>query len=168
MKPSLLFDFTVDKTNNKVHVTREFAAPLELVWKAWTTAELLDQWWAPRPYTNTTVSMNFSNGGRWHYYMTSPEGQKHYCLADYNDIITEKEFKAIDAFCDEKGVKQQGFLDSRWHNTFTAEGNTTKVKVEISYDSLEQLEAIINMGFKEGFTMGLGNLDELLESLQKK
>lgn len=167
MKSSLLFDFTVDKVNNKVHVTREFNAPLDLVWKSWTTAELLDQWWAPRPYTNTTISMNFSNGGRWLYYMTSPEGQKHYCLADYSDIVSEKEFKAIDAFCDEKGNKQQGFLDSKWHNSFKALGNTTQVNVVISYDSLEQLETIIQMGFKEGFTMGLGNLDELLMDLQK-
>jgi uncharacterized protein YndB with AHSA1/START domain len=167
MKSSLLFDFTVDKVNNKVNVTREFAAPLTLVWKAWTTAELLDQWWAPRPYTNTTLSMNFSNGGRWHYFMTSPEGQKHYCLADYNDIITEKEFKAIDAFCDENAVITQGFLDSNWHNSFKTVGDITRVDVVISYKNLEQLETIIKMGFKEGFTMGLGNLEELLENLQK-
>ena len=167
MKSSLLFDFTVDKVNNKVNVTREFAAPLELVWKAWTTAELLDQWWAPRPYTNTTVSMNFSNGGRWHYYMTSPEGQKHYCLADYSEIITEKEYKATDAFCDENTVINEAFLPSHWHNRFKTVGTIIQVDIEITYQNLEQLEAIISMGFKEGFTMGLGNLEELLESLQK-
>lgn len=47
MRPALLFDFTVDKEHNTIHVVREFDASKELVWQAWTTAELLDQWWAP-------------------------------------------------------------------------------------------------------------------------
>lgn len=49
MNTPLLFDFSVNKENKTIHVTREFAANRELVWKAWTTAELLDQWWAPKP-----------------------------------------------------------------------------------------------------------------------
>jgi uncharacterized protein YndB with AHSA1/START domain len=43
-------NFVVDKQNNKVKVTREFAAPLSKVWAAWTQSELLDQWWAPKPW----------------------------------------------------------------------------------------------------------------------
>lgn len=52
MKNDLLFDFTVSKENKTIHIKREFNANLELVWQAWTTAELLDQWWAPKPYQN--------------------------------------------------------------------------------------------------------------------
>ena len=49
MNPHLHFDFKVNKENNSIQVEREFAADLDLVWAAWTTAELLDQWWAPKP-----------------------------------------------------------------------------------------------------------------------
>ncbi len=49
MNSTLLFDFSVNKENKTVHIEREFNAGLDLVWKAWTTAELLDQWWGPNP-----------------------------------------------------------------------------------------------------------------------
>ncbi|MDB5087036.1 MAG: hypothetical protein JWR09_1030, partial [Mucilaginibacter sp.] len=59
MNNDLLFDFSVNKENKTVHILREFNATLELVWKAWTTAELLDQWWAPKPLASKTKFMNF-------------------------------------------------------------------------------------------------------------
>ena len=58
MNSNLLFDFTVDKTTNTINVRREFDADTDLVWKAWTTSELLDQWWAPKPYRSLTKSMD--------------------------------------------------------------------------------------------------------------
>src|SRR6185312_13805886 len=64
MKNSLLFDFTVDKATNMVYVKREFAADRELVWDAFTKQEILDQWWAPKPWASRTKHMNFENGGR--------------------------------------------------------------------------------------------------------
>jgi len=59
MKNDLLFDFTVDKTAKTVFITREFNAPLSLVWDAFTKQELLDQWTAPAPYKAKTKYMNF-------------------------------------------------------------------------------------------------------------
>ena len=67
MNTNLFFDVTVNKTDNLIYVKREFDAGLPLVWQAWTTAELLDQWWAPLPYKNKTKLMDFRNGGVWHY-----------------------------------------------------------------------------------------------------
>ena len=59
MNSNLLFDFIVDKETQTVNVKREFNAGLALVWDAWTKPELLDQWWAPKPYQNKTKSMDF-------------------------------------------------------------------------------------------------------------
>jgi uncharacterized protein YndB with AHSA1/START domain len=64
MKNNLLFDFIVDKKTKKVFVNREFAANLSLVWDAFTKQEILDQWWAPKPWQSKTKSMNFKVGGR--------------------------------------------------------------------------------------------------------
>ena len=73
MKNDLLFDFTVDKTTKKVFINREFAADLSLVWDAYTKQEILDQWWAPKPWASKTKFMNFEVGGRRFYAMVSPE-----------------------------------------------------------------------------------------------
>lgn len=79
--------FSKDVANKKLTVVREFDAPLEKVWKAWTESELLDQWWAPKPWKAITQSMDFREGGKWLYYMLGPDGSRHYCRADYKTIV---------------------------------------------------------------------------------
>ena len=64
MKTNLIFDFVVDKDNKTVTIEREFLANRDLVWSAWTEPEILDQWWAPKPYVSKTKAMEFKVGGR--------------------------------------------------------------------------------------------------------
>ena len=80
MKNDLLFDFTVDKSTKTVSVTREFDADLSLVWDAYTKPEILDQWWAPKPWASKTKVMDFEVGGRRFYAMVSPEGNETWSL----------------------------------------------------------------------------------------
>jgi len=80
MKNSLLFDFTVDKSTNTVFVKREFEADQPLVWDAFTKQEILDRWWAPKPWTSRTRYMNFEIGGRRFYAMCGPEGEEHWSV----------------------------------------------------------------------------------------
>ena len=101
---NLLFDFTVDKATKTVSITREFDAELSLVWDAFTTKEILDQWWAPKPSRNQTKSMDFREGGMWLYAMISPENEIHWCKNDYHKIIHHSMFSGLDAFCDENGI----------------------------------------------------------------
>jgi len=166
MNANLLFDFTVDKEAKTIHVKREFDADRSLVWKAWTTADLLDQWWAPQPFRNKTKAMDFSEGGFWHYYMISPENEKHWCRFDYEKIDVEKKFTGLDAFCDEAGNLNTAFSRMHWQNNFASAGNGTVVNITITVDSFETLEKIIEMGFKEGFTQGLDQLETLLGTLK--
>lgn len=158
------FDFIVDKENNTINAKRAFAADLALVWQAWTEAAILDQWWAPKPYVTKTKFMEFKVGSYWHYAMISPEGEKHWCRADYQQIDILKSFSGLDAFCDENGKVTDSFPRSLWHNEFSQDGENTFVNITIKYSSLNDLEKIIELGFKEGFTMALGNLDQLLEA----
>lgn len=168
MNTNLLFDFSVDKEQKSILVIRSFAAPLDLVWDAWTKAELLDQWWAPKPYRVETKSMDFREGGSWLYAMISPENEAHWCRADYKKITPKQSFSGLDAFCDEAGNLIADFPRSLWNNHFSeTDDETTTVQISLQFDSLEDLEKIIDMGFKEGFTMGLENLDTLLLTLQK-
>ena len=86
MKNDLLFDFTVDKAAQTVYITREFDADLSLVWDAYTKPEILDQWWAPKPWASKTKVMNFEVGGRRFYAMVSPEGQERWSIQKYTSI----------------------------------------------------------------------------------
>ena len=164
MKNNLKFDFIVNKENNTVNVHREFAANLELVWDAWTNPEILDQWWAPKPYRTETKSMDFREGGMWLYAMVSPENIKHWCKNDYHKIVDQSMFSGLDAFCDEYGTVDTEMPRTLWTNEFNAIGESTSVNITAKYNSLADLEKIIELGFKEGFTMALENLDLYIEA----
>lgn len=156
-------NFNVDKESNQIQVIREFAAPVSQVWKAWTQQELLDQWWAPKPWTAQTKEMDFREGGKWIYAMVSPEGEKHWARTDFQSVKTLVSFTGLDAFVDEKGNKNTGLPESTWKVEFDESSiTTTLVSVSIEYDSTEDLEKILEMGFIEGFSAALQNLDELL------
>ena len=167
MKNKLLFNFDINKENNTVHVKREFAAELDLVWDAWTKPELLDQWWAPKPYKAVTKSMDFREGGTWLYYMLSPENQKHWCKNDYQKIDPKRSYTGLDAFCDENGKTNVSMPRTQWTNTFKQVApDKTLIYIVSKYEKLSDLETVIAMGFQEGFTAGLNQLDELLLTLK--
>ncbi len=167
MNNNLLFDFSVNKENKNIHIQREFDADLELVWKAWTTAELLDQWWGPEPWRAETKTMDCREGGFWHYAMVGPEGEKHWSKASYMTIKKEKSFTAKDGFCDENGTMNPAFPQNLWENNFIPKGNKVQVDMILTFDTLADLEKTIEMGFKEGMTLGLEQLDKLLSTLKK-
>lgn len=168
MNSNLLFDFTVNKENKTIHVKREFNTNLELVWKAWTTAELLDQWWGPKPWHVETKTMDFRENGFWLYAMVGPEGDRQWCRANYISIVKEKSFCAKDGFCDENGMMNPSFPQNLWENNFTTKGSMVEVDILLTFDTIADLEQTVGMNFKEGFTIGLQQLDKLLSTLQNK
>lgn len=168
MTNDLLFDFTVDKAAKTVYVNKEFDAQLPLVWDAFTKQELLDQWWAPKPWASKTKFMNFKVGGRRFYAMVSPEGQEHWSIQDFTSISPTTNFKFTDAFADKDEVINTAFPSSEWDLNFSEQNDTTTVKITIKHKTLDALEQIMQMGFKEGFTMTLNELQLLLQNLNTK
>lgn len=164
MKTNLLFDFIVNKETQTVTVTREFLANLDLVWSAWTEPEILDQWWAPKPYMSKTKVMDFKVGGRRFYAMISPEGQKHWSIQKYTSISPKTNFKMLNTFADEH--ENPVLPGSDWNLNFSEQNGVTKVIITIYNKSLERMEKMIEMGFKEGFTATLKDLDILLSTLK--
>lgn len=163
---NLLFDFTVDKAKKTVFVNKEFDADLSLVWDAFTKQEILDQWWAPKPWSSETKVMNFKPGGRRFYAMVSPEGDEHWALQQYTSVTPKTNFKYLNAFADKD--ENPDLPGSDWDLSFSEENGKTKVSITIKNDSLERMEKMIEMGFQGGFTMTLNFLDELLATLSKK
>lgn len=62
-----------DLANEKVTISRHFDVQPQRVWDAWTKSEILDRWWAPKPWKAETREFNFRVGGSWHYAMVGPE-----------------------------------------------------------------------------------------------
>jgi uncharacterized protein YndB with AHSA1/START domain len=160
---NLLFDFTVDKATKTIHITREFAADLDLVWDAFTKAEILDQWTAPKPWKVRTKEMDFREGGRWLYAMVTLE-KTHWSLAEFIEINPKSNFSSRNTFSDENGnYIIDGF--SLTKNSFKAGTDTTTVHIEKKFDQLSTLEMMVSGGYKEGMAAGLSNLDEYLRTM---
>src|SRR6266478_6396579 len=162
----LLFDFTLDKSKKTVFINREFDADLSLVWDAFTKQEILDQWWAPKPWASKTKVMNFEVGGRRFYAMVSPEGQERWSIQKYTSISPKTNFKFLNAFADEN--ENPELPGSEWDLNFSEQNGTTKVSISIYNESLERMEKMIEMGFKEGTMSQLNNLDDLLAKLSRE
>ncbi len=162
---NLLFDFTVDKAAQKVFITREFDADLSLVWDAFTKAEILDQWVAPKPWKSKTKFMDFKVGGRRFYAMVSPEGLERWAIQQYTSISPKTNFKMFNAFADKD--ENPELPGSDWDYTFSEQNGKTTVRITIYNESLARMEKMIEMGFKEGFTMSMTNLENVLTALSK-
>lgn len=161
MKYNLAYDFTTDKVNHTITIKREFAAERALVWDAFTKSELLEKWFAPKPWKAVTKSMDFREGGHWLYAMVSPEGEKHWGITNYVTIKDKAGYTAKDAFTDEEGTINPALPQAVWDTSFSSNDDRTMVTIVIKYDDLSQLEETIKMGFKEGIGMSFENLDEL-------
>lgn len=163
---NLHFEFRVDKSAKTVFIDRDFNAELSLVWDAFTKQDMLDQWWAPKPYESKTLKMDFAVGGRRFYAMLSPEGQAiGWHIQDYTSITPKTNFKYFSVFADkDENPFPPG---SDWDFSFKEENNRTRVSITIYNESLERMEKMIEMGFTEGFTATLNQLENLLSTFNK-
>ena len=167
MTSNLLFNFKVNKSTSTVFVDKEFDAELSLVWDAFTKQEILDQWWAPKPLISKTKVMNFEVGGRRFYSMVWPEGQEYWGVEKYTLINPKTNIKWLASFTDKDENINAELPTSEWELNFSEQNGITKVSIVIINKTLADIEMIIQMGFKEGFTMTLNELTNLLKTLKK-
>ncbi|MGZ3813063.1 MAG: SRPBCC domain-containing protein [Mucilaginibacter sp.] len=163
MKNNFLFE--PDLAAKTIHIVREFDAPLENVWRAWTEPDLIEKWIAPRPWTAETKIMDFTVGGTWLYAMVSPEGQKHWSHAEFTAIEKGCSISSANMFSDEDGNPFDGASKSHTVTKFlSVDGKETKVDVMKTFTDEATVKMFAEMGFKEGTIMGYNQLDELLTS----
>jgi uncharacterized protein YndB with AHSA1/START domain len=146
-------------------VSREFNAPIEKVWKAYSQKELLDQWWGPSPWKAETKKMDFRNGGHWHYAMVGPENEKHWARMNYLNIDPLKKMQIEDLFCDENGKVNTTLPVSKGEMVFTKTTSGTKVDFKMYYATEEDVKKMVEMGFEQGITQCLEQLEELLRKI---
>jgi uncharacterized protein YndB with AHSA1/START domain len=160
----LVNTFEVDEESNSITITREFRADIPRVWKAWTSAEILDMWWAPKPWKSKTKSMDFKSGGYRHYAMCGPEGEEHWGLTKFSTVQEFVEFTGSDCFADaDADVNVNEALPvATFKVSFKSAGETTIVTNQATYAHVDQLTATLEMGFEDGITMAMEGLDEVL------
>jgi uncharacterized protein YndB with AHSA1/START domain len=160
-----IFLFETDLAAKKIHVVREFNAPIEKVWKAFTDPVVLEKWIAPKPWTAETKIWDFTVGGISLYAMVSPEGQKHWVYAKFTAIENGSAFSTTGMFCDGEGNPVSDGPKSYRDTTFSSiDGNRTKVDMVITFEEESTIKMFVEGGFKEGTAMTLSLLDELLAS----
>lgn len=165
MNANLQFDFIVDKAQNTLTITREFAAPRARVWDCYTQPELLDQWFAPKPLTAKTQLMDFREGGRWHYVMIDPSGQEYWSVLQYLTITPQAQYTALDGFSNAAGELNPDMPQARWEVNFSDKSDHALVQSIVQYASLADLETVVQMGMEAGMASVLERLDELLVRL---
>lgn len=167
MKHNLQFDFIADKEKNTLTIRREFLANRQLVWDCYTKSELLDQWFAPAPLTTKTKSMEFREGGHWHYAMVEPNGTEYWGYTEYLKIQPIDYYTSLDAFSNAEGEINKDLPRAEWVVTFTDKDENALVEFIVTYKSLSDLEQVIQMGMEQGMIATLEKLDKLLLIIKK-
>lgn len=156
-------DVTHDVDTRTLVITAEFAAPVERIWKVYADPRQLERVFGPPTYPATFVEHDLSPGGRAHYYMTSPEGEKYYgwwkitTVDEPHRLTFEDGFAGDDTFAplDNMPVSQNVYvfesIDSGTRATFTS-----------TYASAEDLQKVLDMGVVEGASAAINQIDDLL------
>ena len=108
--------------------------------------------------------MDFSVGGKRFYAMVSPDGQERWILQTYLVINPKTHFKYFNVFADANENPDQ--FGSEWDISFSEQDGLTTVQISIFNESLERLERMLELGFKEGYAASMANLEALLENMQ--
>jgi len=140
----------------------EFDADVERVWQIWEDPRQLERWWGPPGYPATFEGFEFEPGGAAGYYMTTPEGEKPRGWWRFTNIERPHRLEFDDGFADENGepVAEVG----AGHATVTLEdlGGRTRMTVQSTFESEEQMTQMLEMGMEEGMKEALGQVDALL------
>jgi uncharacterized protein YndB with AHSA1/START domain len=153
-------------------ITREFNAPRDLVWKAWTEPERLARWWGPRGYEMQVVALDLRPGGVFHYGMRSPDGKDLWGKFVYREIAAPSHLVFVVSFCDERGGMIRHWMSPTWPlevlNTLALtehEGRTTVtirgVPINATPEEHRTFEGGIT-GMQRGFGLTFDQLDAYL------
>jgi uncharacterized protein YndB with AHSA1/START domain len=143
-------------------VERDFDAPIELVFKAWTESDRLVQWWGPRGWTTTNYKMEVKPGGVWHYCMRGPAGEESWGKAVYQEVVEPTRLVYTDAFSDAEGNIVEGMPVFTITMTFSEQAGKTKLASYSVLASEEDLQNLLAMGMVEGLTETWDRLEEYL------
>ena len=147
-------------TDTEILITREFDAPPDLVYKAWTTPELVRRWWAGRRGRMTIAEIDLRVGGRWRYVMIADGGYEVAFHGKYREIVPNERIVNTEVY---EGAPEGGAALNLI--TFSETGGRTTLEMLTRVDSREVREMIIDSGMEGGMQEGMDLLEQLAVSL---
>ncbi len=152
---------------------RVFDAPRRLVFKVYSEAEHLKQWWGPRGWTLTVCDIDFRPGGIWHYCMKCMDenqgeyfGMESWGKGVYEEIVRAEKITYIDYFSDAEGNEAEGMPTAHTTLSFLEHEGKTKLVTRARYTSEDALKTALEMGMEQGISETFDRLEEYLQSAQ--
>lgn len=157
-------DVTKDLDNRTLTITARFDAPVERVWAIYADPRQLEQVWGPPTYPATFVDHELAVGSRVTYFMTGPDGEKFAGYWLVTAVDEPRSFAFDDGFADADFNPNPDLAVG--HNTFAfaPDGDATIATYTTVYDSVEDLQQVLEMGMEEGATVAINQIDAFLAS----
>jgi len=152
-------------TDTQIKVTREFDAPRHLVFKAYTTPELVRKWWHAKRGTVTVCEIDLRVGGAWRYVMQTPEGMEVAFHGEYKEIIPDERLVTTEVY--EGAPVPEGVEVPATINTLTLTESNGRTTATIVIDAPDKFvrDAIVSSGMENGLQDALDLLEEAAGSL---
>ena len=147
-------------TDERILITREFDAPRHLVWKAWTTPELVGRWWSGNRGETTVAEIDLRVGGAWRYVMVTDDGFEASFRGEYREIVPNERIVATEVY--------EGMPEVEALNTVTfaeADGRTTLTML-VEHASKEARDAHIASGMEAGMREAMDLLERVANALR--
>jgi uncharacterized protein YndB with AHSA1/START domain len=145
--------------DDQILITREFDAPAHLVWKAWTTPELVRQWWHANRGEMTVAEIDLRVGGTWRYAMVTPEGFEVAFHGEFREIVPNERLVSTEVF---EGFPEGEAVDTL---TLTEEDGRTTMTILVQHSSKAHRDAHIESGMEAGLQDALDLLEQVAVSL---
>ena len=146
-------------TDTQVLITRRFAAPRHLVYRAWTTPELIRRWWHANRAEVTDIQVDLRVGGRWRYAARTPDGFEFAFYGEYREIAPDAKLVSTETF--------DGAPDSEALNTatFADDGDGSMLTLLVEHASQAARDAMLQTGMEDGLQDALSLLEQVAGSL---
>lgn len=159
---------SVDKDLEKLTmvIVADFAVPVRRLWDAYADPRQLERFWGPPTWPATFDRHDLTPGGRSEYYMTGPDGSRAAGYWEYLSVQEGRFFEVIDGFSHDDGTPNTGMPTMRAEFTFEETETGSRLRNTTYFNSLEELEQLVDMGMEEGTTSAMGQMDEVLADLR--
>jgi uncharacterized protein YndB with AHSA1/START domain len=147
-------------TDTQILITRDFNAPRHLVYKAWTTPELITRWWSGDRGEVTSIEVDLRVGGKWRYVMTAIGGFEVAFHGEYREIVTNERIVSTEVF---EGMPDAEAVDTV---TFAEQDGRTTVTVLVQHADKTLRDMHIDSGMEDGLQEAMNHLEQVAVSLR--
>lgn len=146
--------------STQIMITRQFDAPRHLVYRAWTTPELIRRWWAGDRGQVTSAEVDLRPGGQWRYVMTANGGFEVAFHGEYREIVPDERIVSTEVF---EGMPDAAAVSTA---TFAEQDGRTTLTILVEHTSQEHRDMHLNSGMEDGMNESLDHLEQVAASLR--